>query len=216
MADDPEAGAEALAAAWDALRAGQSLDAVLAAHPAAAAELEPLLRLGLALQETPRPPLTPAAQARILDRARAAGAHRRPQAGLPARPGRLRLPGGRRWRALPQLGAIATLLLVLAAVAVVTLRGGAVGPLSPATATPALVTYVGTVEAVGQRIWSINDHGVLVDAATEVHGSPVVGATVRCQGEPTTGPGYVFRATAIWVLPGTPAPSPPAPDYNYP
>src|SRR5438094_9252605 len=63
---------EVFSDAWEQVRAGRSIEAVLAGYPAHAAELEPMRRPAAAMQTVPTPTLTPHALGRIHRRAQAA------------------------------------------------------------------------------------------------------------------------------------------------
>src|SRR5690242_14717275 len=81
---------EVFSAAWEQVQAGRSIESVLDDYPEQRAELEPMLRTSLALRNTPRPILSPAALGRINARAQAAAEERRRAtpilAGRPAEP----------------------------------------------------------------------------------------------------------------------------------
>ena len=61
---------EIFSAAWEQVRAGHSIESVVAQYPDLAADLEPMLRLAQAVRDTPPPALAPDAMARIQARAR--------------------------------------------------------------------------------------------------------------------------------------------------
>ena len=63
---------EIFSAAWEQVRAGRSIESVVAQYPDLAADLEPMLRLAQAVRDTPAPALSPDAMARIQARARQA------------------------------------------------------------------------------------------------------------------------------------------------
>src|SRR5579859_201981 len=74
---------DVFSAAWQQVREGHSVEAVLAAYPEQAAELEPLLRTALAVRAgLPAPPLSPAALARIQARTQQAAQTRRRPIGV--------------------------------------------------------------------------------------------------------------------------------------
>ncbi|HMA33711.1 MAG TPA: hypothetical protein VKY74_04455 [Chloroflexia bacterium] len=196
---------EAVSAAWQQVQAGRSVEAVVAEYPEYAAELEPLLRLALAVRNVPDPALRPAALARIQQRTRAAVLARhgsrpvlpgrppgaRSVAGLPAPPHRgwwaPRRPAVRPGFGLLLLCALAAAGLLLVALS-----------LRP-SATPAqLLTYSGRIHAMTNTQWVVDDETVIIDATTEIHGQPVVGAEVLCLGQQAA-PGAPLRARTVWV-----------------
>jgi hypothetical protein len=63
---------EVFSAAWQQVRAGRSIESVVARYPDHAAELEPMLRLAAAVHAVPPPALSTQALDRIQGRAQAA------------------------------------------------------------------------------------------------------------------------------------------------
>ena len=223
-------------------------------HGEHAVELEQMLRLVEAIKELPDPVLPPGALARIERRAQITAGNRgrtvtEPGAASGPHPPGLRLlrPPERGYRKAVNSGsslfgrdgALLRGLLrtgwavgAVAALAVVTLTIlGALMLHNQATTRPQqLESYTGTITSIEPGKWVLDDEAeVLVDALTEVHGEPSVGARMTCLAEqlPEQLPGQErYRALEVWILsaPGSPAepgPSLPAlppggPDGSYP
>jgi hypothetical protein len=77
---------------------------------------------------------------------------------------------------------------------------------SPPPPSP-LVSYGGTIHAMSASSWIVDDEEVQMDAQTEIHGHPVVGAAVVCIGE-LRPPHYQLHAVAVWVQVATPPAAP--------
>ena len=207
---------EAFSEASRLVMAGQSIESVLEQFPQHADELEALLRLNLAIRAVPPPALSSEALARIKEQLHAATQDRpttadgttsrapeisRPRI-LPPQPQRrswldtlLQAPRRNLIFALPVMAALVALLLV---VTMPLLR-------QSDTRTP-LEHYSGTITRIDGNEWLIGDDTeVVIDAATEIHGQPAVGAQMSCLAERLPGPER-YRALEIWIHegPGTP------------
>jgi hypothetical protein len=207
---------EAFSEASRQVMSGHSIESVLEQFPQHAAELEALLRLKLAIRAVPPPALSSEALARIKEQLHAATQEPHTIDDATTSPaqdaGRLRVlppqPQRRSWLdtllqaprrklvfALPVLVALVALLLV---VTTPLLR-------QDDTRTP-LEHYSGTITRIDGNEWLIGDDTeVVIDATTEIHGQPAVGAQMSCIAERLPGPER-YRALEIWIHegPGTP------------
>src|SRR5438552_3970906 len=195
---------EVFSSAWQQVRAGRSIESVLAEHPEYADELEPMLRLTAAIRDVPGPSLSPEALARIQQRTEKALEERGPVTiTLPRRVGQRRsgsatsLRNGRRSLVPTLRGNLAVLALllvveigaVLAGIAV-THRGSPPRPIE---------SYTGIITKMSATEWLVDaETTMIIDDTTEIHGQPVVGARMTCIAE-RIGPGERYHALEIWI-----------------
>lgn len=209
---------EAFSEASRLVSSGRSVESVLALFPENAAEFEPLLRLTLTVRDAPRPVLSPHALNRIRDRAQAAVEERdTPKIfALPQVTERVEVEAQqvrrRSWletlfssrRALAVALPIVALLVVggiLLSLLVLKPDGVTRGPLEQ---------YSGIITRIEGNEWLIGDDTeVVIDATTEIHGQPAVGAEMSCIAVRLPGRER-FRALEVWIKsgPGTPTVAP--------
>lgn len=220
---------EVFSEASQQVQAGRSIESVLGDYPDYAAELEPMLRLTQRVRTVSRssPTLSPDALSTIQHRVRTAVESREegryPVAISPTRPDeprdRLQAPARDR-RAAPTRGrwfapffstvqVSAPLLALLVVVTGVMLILVAMKLQAGTGAQRSVVAYSGTIVKIEGTLWQVDEAQVIIDDATEIHGQPVVGATMRCIAEPLGTD--KMKALEIWVRPTvTPGPGEPS------
>jgi hypothetical protein len=79
-----------------------------------------------------------------------------------------------------------------------------------------VVAYSGTITRIEGTVWQVDDTQVFVDDSTEIHGQPLVGATMRCLAQPLSD--NKMKAIEIWVrsAPATPVVTPGGPSGSGP
>lgn len=228
---------EVFSDAWQQVLAGRSIESVLADYPDYAAQLEPMLRLTKRVRAVSRstPTLSPDALSRIQQRTRSALRGKGPYQAIVAPggpnepPERLRAPAGdtragdtraalrhRPWFA-PIFSTVqvstGVLLLLVMVTAVALIFATMKLQLQAGTGTPPdAVAYSGTITKIEGAVWQVDESQVLIDDATEIHGQPIVGATMRCIAEPLGAD--KMKAFEIWVrqAPGRPTVTPMGPN----
>lgn len=237
---------EVFSDAWQQVLAGRSIESVVADYPDQAAELEPMLRLTNRVCALSAPSLSPDALSRIQQRTRSAlgGRGHDPVAAAPGSPNANELPAHvqapvrdtravarhRPWFAplfsTVQVSTGALLLLVM--VTMVTAMALVFAATNATNATklghetetpPAVAAYSGIITRIEGAVWHVvqgDETEVLIDDATEIHGQPMVGATMHCIGEPLGA--YKMRAFEVWVgaEPGAPTVTPKGPNGRAP
>jgi hypothetical protein len=199
---------------------GESIEAVLSRYPAHAPELEPLLELNVQVRSLPLPGLSPRALQRITEGAlNAAEEQRDASRVVPLRPmvlSTVNRAGTRGWgsrvaefrnslRSMRMGVMVAGVVLLLCAVGVLTLQEAS----EKGTTTNALEYYSGVITGINGDEWAIdNNTHVLVDNVTEIHGNPVVGATMSCIAERLPGVER-YRALEVWIHPAPGMPNVP-------
>jgi hypothetical protein len=211
---------EVFSEAWQQVAAGRSIESVLADYPDCAAELEPMLRLTGRVRTLSD--LQPSAEALDRIRLHAFGHSQAPGRVVPA-------PRGTRTQVRRlavlfspvRISVGALLLLLVGAMLTSAAFVLAVSKLSsPVDNSSAMVAYGGTITRMEGTVWQVDDSQVIVDDSTQIHGQPVVGATMHCIAQPVSD--NELKAIEIWVRsapttptagPGGPGgPSSPAPD----
>jgi len=209
----PRDAEEAFSEASRQVNSGRSIEWVLAQYPEFANEFESLLRIEQAVRDVPRPMLSAYALDRITERGQAAVEERDapemvilpepkvatpPVAEAPRRSWFAGLFSSRRSLALAL--SVLTLLVGMAVIVALVLPRG-----DGLTVTP-LEQYSGIITKIEGNEWLIGDDTeVVIDAATEIHGEPAVGAEMSCIAERLPGPER-YRALEVWIRsgPGTP------------
>ena len=191
---------ERFSAAWQQVRNGRPVEDVVADGPEGAADLEPLLRLAQGVRAVPAPHLSEAGLARAQQYARRAAQARQIRTIRPVPSGRpwagrdLRPPWQGAGRPTLQVRLVVLLALGLIPVALLLLAL----LMRPAEGPTQLLTYSGRINAMSATEWLVDDEQVLVDAHTEIHGRPAIGAEVVCIGK-LVPPGSRLQALTVWV-----------------
>src|SRR5690348_15795754 len=187
---------EVFSAAWEQVRAGHSIESVVAQYPDLAADLEPMLRLAQAVRDTPAPALPPDAMVRIQARARQAAQTRPPAVTVAPRESAERMAGGalppRRtpWFApfRPSLRGGLAMLLVLLMVGVGLVAASVImpppRPVPTLPPTASLASYSGVIKVISDTQWIIDDEQIIIEpGVTQIHGQPRIGVLAECIGE---------------------------------
>jgi hypothetical protein len=190
---------EVFSAAWQQVRAGRSIESVVARYPDHAAELEPMLRLAAAVQAVPPPALSTQALDRIQGRAQAAASRPKVTRARTLNFGRLA-----QLFSTPRRAASVLALLVIVAgagvAAAMLMNKPQVGERTP------VETYSGVIKEIAATQWLVGDTQVIIEPTTEIHGKPVVGAEITCLAVALQ-PGDRVRALEVWVRSGPQTPT---------
>jgi hypothetical protein len=184
-------------------REGRSIEPVLANYPEHAAEVREMVGLATAIKSVPHPELPAEALERIRKRALSTLHSQQPSPVAPAKlidkevkVGRSSF-GGFFTRFSPALYAAAGALTVLLVVGGVMLWNALMVQGIPGAKE--VSSYSGIITSIDGPRWRIGDTEVLIliDDTTEIHGTPAVGAMMRCIGEEL--PGEHMKALEVWI-----------------
>jgi hypothetical protein len=195
---EPESQVEtAFTTASQEAREGRAIEPVLADYPEHAVEVRELLRLTAAIKRLPHPELSTEA----LDNIRKRTLFTLQNQSAPASLSGDKANRGRRGisgffsRFTPALYAAAGALAALLLVGGVMLWNMLTQQGIPGATD--VSSYSGIITSIDGPRWMIGDTVVLIDDTTEIHGTPAVGAMMRCIGEEL--PGDRMKALEVWI-----------------
>ncbi len=198
---DPESQVETVfsIASQEAIE-GRSIEPVLANYPEQAVEVREMLRITAAIKSMPHPELSAEALESISKRALSTLHNQQPSPIAPSRLSNKEVKTGRSYRSFlarlsPALYAAAGALAVLLVVGGVILWN-AFMPQGIPGATQ-VSSYSGIITSIDGPKWMIGDTEVFIDSTTEIHGTPAIGAMMRCIGEEL--PGDRMNALEVWI-----------------
>ena len=204
---DPESQIETVfsTASQEALE-GRSIEPVLANYPEQAAEVREMLRLTAVIKSLPHPELSAEALESIHKRALSTLHNQLPSPVAPAslrgKEVKVSRYGSFFARFSPAVYAVAGALAVLLVVGGVMLWNAlAVQGIQGAKEVS---SYSGIITSIDGDLWMIGDTEVLIDDTTEIHGTPTIGAMMRCIGEEL--PGERMKALEVWIEEGPKGP----------
>jgi hypothetical protein len=211
--------------AWQQVLAGRGLESVLADYPERDVELEQMLRLALSIRKERHPTLSTAALERVRSTALEAASSRAGSGVHAEAPGIRSVPltivhgndagrqtapehatQGERGTAQTWLANLLSqpwgLVAGVAIAAIVVVVAGFAWQLLDQRQLRGhpLESYSGTIVAMSPTKWMVGDTEELIDATTEIHGEPALGAQITCIAEPAP-PGDRMRALEVWVQP---------------
>lgn len=200
MLNDNSKIEEVFSIAWQHLLSGRSVEAVLADHPDHAAELEPMLRLTLAIRGLPTPTLSPGAISKINRRAQIATQERHASIAAQRTVAASWSPQ-RDSRPTPILSifrARANVLVPLMLVTATIIALVTVTILRTTAPQPQLESYSGIITKIMANEWTVGDTHIIIDPTTRIHGQPLVGAKMTCVMQASS-PKEHIHAIEVWI-----------------
>lgn len=195
------------AASQEALQ-GRSVEPVLDDYPEDAEHVRELLRVTAAVRAVAHPELTEGALANI--RQRTLAALREQNAPQVTPPVASDNRDKRWWRNMGGFfSRVSPVRIAVLATAIVLLLGSALvlsGILAPqkGSKTRQVSSYRGIITSIEPTRWLVDDTEILLDDATEIHGTPAVGAEMTCIGEVLAE--EQMHALEVWIHEGTKVP----------